>query len=249
MPDKASIGPEKIIFGTMRLAEGERTAEQTADYFAALHDLGIRTIHSSHEYESFPLVTDALQVMARREPRRSFRHMVKLAEPSFDDDDRFSADRLSRRIDHYRRALDADMLDDVQWMWRRKLDEDPGRIADFAADADAIGEAVEKERARGSIARLFCFPYTPDFAASAIGRDWVDGLAVYRNVEERDYDSALGQASAAAKTAVVIRPFFGGKLVAGADPAELLAAALDGPAIEAAVLSTNSIAHMRALLD
>jgi hypothetical protein len=175
--------------------------------------------------------------------------MVKLAEPSFDDDDCFRANRLSERIDQYRRMLGAEKIDDVQWMWRRKLDDDPGRISHFQSNTAAIGEAVEAEKARESVGRFLCFPYSPAFASAAVEQEWVDGLAVYRNLEEHDYDSALEETAAAGKTAIVIRPFFGGKLVEQRDPAELLAAALDAPAVEAAVLSTNSMTHMRALIS
>jgi hypothetical protein len=239
----------KIIFGTMRLLDADRSIEQFADYFEALHDLGIRRLHSSHEYESFPLLTEVLKLLARRAPDRRFRHMVKLAEPSFDDDDAFSASRLTRRIDDYRRKLAVNCLDDVQWMWRRKLDDDSARISDFSNHAEAIGEAVRAERGRGAIGRVFCFPYSPEFALAAVEQDWTDGLAVYRNTEERAYEIALRDSAALGKTAIVIRPFFGGKLVESANPATLLTAALNGPAIEAAVLSTNSIAHMRSLLS
>lgn len=247
--DEEPPAGSKIIFGTMRLLDANRSVEQSADYFEALQDLGVRRLHSSLEYESFPLLVEVLKLLTRRAPHRRFRHMVKLAEPSFDDDDGFSARRFSSRIDDYRRKLAVDRLDDVQWMWRRKLDDDSGRISDFCNHAEAIGEAVEAQRRRGAIGRVFCFPYSPEFGVAAVQRDWTDGLAVYRNAEERAYEIALEDAAALGKTAIVIRPFFGGKLVESADPATLLAAALDGPAIEAAVLSTNSIAHMRALLS
>lgn len=249
MDERPAVGSDKIILGTMRLLEADRTAEECADYLLALHQLGIRKLHSSNEYESFPLLVEALQLLRRRRPDRRFRHMVKLAEPSFDDDDCFHADRLSSRINDYCSALGTDMIEDVQWMWRRKLDDDDGRIADFRRHADAIGEAVETEKERGSIERFLCFPYSVPFASAALELNWTDGLAVYRNAEEHDYDSTLEQAAAAAKIAVIIRPFFGGRLVGNGDPAQLLAAALDSPAIEAAVLSTNSISHMKALVS
>lgn len=232
----------------MRLLDAGRSAEQTADYFLELHELGIRTLHSSREYESFPLLTEVLSILARREPGRSFRHLTKLAEPTFDDDDDFSPERFSRRIDDYRRMLQVEMVNQVQWMWRRRLDEDSARLSDFRRNSEAISKAVKAEQARGSIGGVLCFPYSPAFALAALEQDWVDGLAVYRNAEEHEYDGAIEQADALGKAAIVIRPFFGGKLVAATDPADLLAAALDRPSIEAAILSTNSIAHMRALL-
>jgi aryl-alcohol dehydrogenase-like predicted oxidoreductase len=243
-----SVPPEKIIFGTMRLLEAARTAEETAEYLVELHELGVRSAHSSLEYESFALFTDALKVLERNKPGLHFRHMVKLAVPSFDDDDSFSADLFRRRIDEYRQKLRADTIDIVQWMWRRKLESDADRVLDFLGNAAAIQEAAESEKARGSIRRFFCFPYSPSFASAALQAKEVDGLAIYRNLHERDYDFTLGSAEKAGKSAIVIRPFFGGKLAEGADPAKLLRAALDGPAIEAAVLSTNSLAHMKALV-
>ena len=233
----------------MRLLEAGRTAEQTADHLLSLHELGITALHSSDEYESFPLFLEALRLHRGRNPGRAFRHMVKLAEPSFNDDDRFSGHRLASRVESYRRALGVDSVDDVQWMWRRNLDHDEERQQNFAACAETIGEAVDAQKTSGRIERLLCFPYTPAFASSVLQHRWLDGLAVYRNREEREYDDALLQAAAAGKMAIVIRPFLGGKLVHDRDPATLLSDALDAPGVEAAILSTNSVAHMRALVS
>ena len=52
------MAPERIIAGTMRLLDHDRDPGGWADFYAALWDMGIRKLHVSHEYESWPLVRD-----------------------------------------------------------------------------------------------------------------------------------------------------------------------------------------------
>jgi len=248
MPDLPGAPPARIVLGTMRLHESGRSAEEWADFFLAAHDLGVTTLHSSTEYESFLLFRAILERLAARAPQARFRHMVKLGAPHFDED-AFDADRLHARVEDYRTRLGADCIADVQWMWRHGVQDDASRIERFLAAAPDIARAAQTLKDKGWIERLLCFPYTPAFAAAAVDCRAIDGLAVYRNTEETGYDAAIDRAGALGKACVVIRPFFGGKLLEhGADAVALLRFALDKPAIESAVVSCSKLDRLEALI-
>lgn len=245
MPDRSGRGAGKIILGTMRLHEIDRDVEAWADFFLAAHKLGVDTLHSSTEYESFPLLLRILARVADIAPYTRFRHMVKLGEPHFDEND-FDAERLSGRIDEYRKALNADCIADVQWMWRNGLKDDASRVAQFRAAARQIAAAFATLKSGGAVERFMCFPYTPAFADAALDMDGMDGLVVYRNIEEVEYEAALDRAGAQGKPCIVIRPFLGGRLVkdGASDPVAMVRFALDKPAIEAAVVSSSSLGRL-----
>jgi hypothetical protein len=209
----------------------------------------VRVLHSSDEYESFPLLCRILSRLAARFPGITFRHMVKLGEPHFDED-AFSGQRLAARVDIYRQRLRTDRIADVQWMWRHGIPDDARRVERFSASAGEIARAAAALKADSVIGRFLCFPYTPAFAQVALEMDAVDGLVVYRNQQEREYDGVIDRASGLGKPCVIIRPFLGGKLVRdeGSDAASLLRFALNKPAIESAVVSCSRLDRLKDLI-
>lgn len=233
----------------MRLLEVERSLTDWAAFFRQVHDLGITRLHSSMEYESFPLLCEILAVLRTDDPRICFTHVVKLAEPSFDDA-AFSATRMIEKVDSYRQQLGSDCIDDIQWMWRQDLDEDERRIARYEEESAAICRTAQELKQAGSIRRFLCFPYSPEFAETAIATAGIDGLAIYRNIQEREYDPALAICNRLGKTALAIRPLNAGKVFEGDQrtPRELFDCALDMKPIEAGIVSTSSIDHLGALL-
>lgn len=241
---------EQIIFGTMRMHEIERTPEYWAGFFEQLYDRGVRVLHSSDEYESFGLLCATLDHLHRSSPSSQFRHVVKLAEPSFDSEG-FDRNRLEARLAHYRNSLQCDSIEDVQWMWRQDLKDEPKRIADLTRSLPEISETVEALKQQGQLRRLFCFPYTVTCADLLLDVECIDGYTIYRNQREAEYDYLLDSCESRSKTCLVIRPFAAGQsLGAGLTaPVEQLAAALDHPAIEAAILSTSSLLHLDNLID
>jgi hypothetical protein len=243
------IAPSRIILGTMRWTDADRTAADWAGFLEAVYGLGISTLHSSSEYDTFPLLCVALAELRSTRPEIGFRHVVKLADPHFGEDG-FDAGRLEARVDVYRSALGVDRIDDIQWMWRQRLDDDAQRIADMTAQADAIAAARDHLVRTGKIGRLLCFPYSPAFGQSVVATGAVDGLVVYRNASERADDVAITAAAGRHLPTLIIRPFHAGALLAdGADPRAMLADALDLTGIEAAILSSNSIDHIGQLVQ
>lgn len=240
--------PDQIILGTMRWPDCIRTVEEWADFLQSVANLGITKLHSSSEYDSFPLLCSALDALRQRTNSPAFQHVVKLANPHFDEAT-FDADRLEAQLADYCAALGTDRIDDVQWMWRAGLDDDPARLAAFAHAASMIGDTAESLRQRGRIGRWLCFPYGPDFAMAAAQSPAIDGLVVYRNRQERSEDAAIAAAAALGKPTLIIRPFAAGAAFdAATTPADLLTESLAPPGVEAAILSSNSIAHLTMLV-
>jgi hypothetical protein len=229
--------------------EVDRSAREWATFFIEMHGRGVRTLHSSNEYDSFPLLRETLRELEAGDRSCRFKHVVKLAEPSFDDTG-FDAGRLSDRVDGYRDELRSEVIHDIQWMWLQDLKSEGKRQDDLDGALSSIGNAVGSLKRSGGIERFFCFPYTPRFANRLINSEFLDGFAIYRNAREHEYDYLLDPCQARAKTCLAIRPFAAGGALGegGPGPQAQLAAVLDHPAVEGAILSTSSLAHLDDLL-
>lgn len=238
----------QIVFGTMRMDEISRAPEEWAQFFAALYDRGIRSIHSSDEYSSFGLLEETLAELRTMRPDCQFRHVVKLAEPSFDDAC-FDAERLIAKLASYCTRLSTKMVHDVQWMWRKDLKAEPQRIDETQSALPAIEKAVSQLKAEGKIQRFFCFPYSQGFADLLIEADFIDGFLIYRNAQEQEFDYILDRCAMVGKQCMIIRPFAAGATLGlHGGPKSQLESALAHPAIEAAILSTSSLDHIDQLL-
>jgi hypothetical protein len=239
----------KIVLGTMRMHESSVNPSGWAKFLLAAHERGVRCLHSSTEYDSFHLFCETLAIIQRDHPGIQFRHIVKLAAPSFDDAG-FDCGDLLAKIEAYRIALNVPVVHDIQWMWRKDLKVEADRLVAATEAAHAIAEAREAVTARGMAERVLCFPYTTGFADLAIKHKFCDGLIVYRNDEERDFETQLDLCAERGLPAIIIRPFLAGKLLdgQGSSARQLLARSLDHPAIESAILSTGNLAHLDALI-
>ena len=243
------VAGRQVVLGTMRIHEKGRSEAEWAELLALAWDRGVRRLHSSSEYDSFAMFRHVLMRLREQRPDVGFEHVVKLAEPSFREDG-FDAVRLESRIRDYCAALGVARLDCVQWMWRSDLDSDEKRLADFRASAAAITEATDQLRVAGLIGEFACFPYSRSFAQAAIESELFDGLIVYANPGERDYEPEIGQARGAEMFVDIIRPFGQGReLVASGQPACVyVGALLDGLGARSAILSVSDRAQLDALL-
>jgi hypothetical protein len=237
-----------VIFGTMRMLEVDRSVEDWADFLVQLRAVGIDTLHSSCEYESFPLLEKALRRVKVIAPQTSFRHIVKLADPSFDDFS-INGQRVRAALEGYSESLGCDRIDDVQWMWRRDLKDEPKRLEAFSAAQDEIDELFSSLKESDKIGRFFCFPYSAEFAEIAIKSSVLDGLVFYRNRSERGFDAFLDICASQNKICIVIRPFLGGTLLKSSEtPGLLFQSAIGHAAIEAGIVSSSSLAHLTELM-
>jgi hypothetical protein len=243
------IQPKQLTIGTMRFDPERYDEQHYAQLLVEAHRLGVEMLHISDEYDSWQFFLDILATVRRHSKDVRFRFIAKLGEPHFDQPV-FNAERLEEHLARYRNALNTECVDDVQWMWRAKLVEDDHRCAAFVSQADVIGDKVRQLRRRGIIKRFLCFPYSPQFATLALQYDFIDGLVVYRNSQERQYDGHLIELHKRSKMAHVIRPFFGGATLAveALPPRRQLDIALDHHVIETAIVSTGTINHLHDLL-
>jgi hypothetical protein len=136
-----------IVFGTMRMAEEKGDVSYWSGLLREIYYAGVNTLHSSTEYDSFPLLQAVLQNVSRADPAVRFKHLVKLAEPHFTDAGYVSS-RLFNKVEEYREKLNVNKLDAIQWMWRSNL-PDEQRIQEFKmihhelkSDFDALKKKV-----------------------------------------------------------------------------------------------------------
>ena len=236
----------RICFGTMRL---DRTGH--ADAAAALlnyaFDAGITGVHCSSEYDSFPLFREAW-ARGRFPGKRKPAVIAKIGVPHFGES-AFSADAFRRKVDFYLRELGLERIDVIQWLLRFDLQQEEERLRILEEAREPLAELMEDLRASGKAAALVSFPYTDRVAERALDEPYCDGLALYVNPLEREMERHIRRAGEKGKAVVAIRPFAAGRLFAettcSADAA--LAHVFAFPAVETAVVSASSRAHIDAL--
>ena len=233
----------KIVLGSMRMDPERQGLNDWAKLLLHAPTLGVDRIHCSDEYETFFFLLTVLEEVRRSSHQLEFRFTVKIAEPHFGESD-FDANRLLARIDAYREALHIDQLDCVQWMWRGNLDDKAVRLSGFSGSADRISEVVDRAKRKGIIRSFHCFPYTLDFAEQALEHPMVDGLAIYRNPLEMEYEPLLSRACAIGKRVLVIRPFKAGEALVDRGVSNLIKFSAKSPAVEGIVVSCSSIRHL-----
>ena len=244
-PEGGAVTPvlSKIVLGTMRMDPGRQSVEHWVQLLSHAHSLGVSRLHCSDEYESFPFLLRVLEAVRCSQPGISLEFVVKLAEPHFGDGD-FDAGRLEARIDAYRSALCVDRLDCVQWMWRGDLKDEPGRLRGFFAASERLATAVSRAKDSGAVRAFHCFPYTVGFAASALEHPMIDGLAVYRNPLELEYEPLLFRTGLLGKSILVIRPFKAGDALRGGEAAGLIEFSTRLLVVYGVVVSCSSPRHL-----
>lgn len=249
MANHPSVAADQIVFGSMRMHEYDHPIDYWVQLFSDLHDLGVTTFHSSSEYESFEMYCKALSVFYHRFPDKKIKHIVKLAEPNFHIHE-FSRDAMMQKVDEYLVKLQTDSLYCVQWMWRGDLSNHPQRLENFEKSYPEIEKAVADLKSKNKIEHFHCFPYDLASAKFAIEQKAIDGLVVYRNKMETEYDEVLQIAADLGKRNYIIRPLFGGKALQleGQTPRSLLQFALDFPNIDGAILSISSLEKIKQIL-
>lgn len=154
----------QVTYGTMRLSE-HAGATPPGALLLRLHDGGIDTHHSSSEYDSYPLYLRALRELGRT--GRRVRHIVKLAEPSFDDVE-FDPNRLKEAIDQRLTELDTEQLSVVQWMIRTP-DPTHGELPLEVLHNQRVDitTTFDELKRSGKVGEFAVFPYTNRFACAA----------------------------------------------------------------------------------
>jgi aryl-alcohol dehydrogenase-like predicted oxidoreductase len=238
-----------LAFGSMRIHERAQDDDAWEALLRASIDRGVTTLHSSSEYEGHPRFC-GLVARLRGLP---IQHVVKLADPHFGEAG-FDAHRFEERLDAYLARLGAERIDVVQWMWRGDLKDEPGRLAGFAREREAIRAAFDALRAKGKLGAVAPFPYTAAFADQVIegtgggAGPLCEGLAVYLNPLELELLPQIRAAARAGMGTVAIRPLAAGRAVADLQAAACVHGVLAEPGVTTAVVTYSSLAHLGELV-
>ena len=186
------------VWGTMRMLEHSEDVLFWETFLENLHNKGITHLHSSIEYSSFSLLSEVLRRLSKK--NIIFNHIVKLAEPSFHENG-FFKERFLVKLDTYERLLFGPIVS-IQWMWRSEL-EDKVRIKSFLEEIGKV-EQIAKEYP------LYCFPYSQAFAKEAIKINSLNGLVLYWNKKEVEYEGIIKSTYNFNMSTIVLRPFHAG---------------------------------------
>lgn len=242
-----TIDPSAIIFGTMRMLEHNKHEDEWVSLLIKLYDKGMRRIHSSLEYESFPFFCSVLNKISSTRSDINFEHIVKLACPDFNEL-AFDLDSLENKINAYCAALNVKHIETVQWMWRATLSDDRLRTNNFVQNNYKLAEAVNAVKNAGLIKLFYCFPYTPEFATAAIDYSFIDGLIVYRNPLEEEYNAVIDDCGRKEIDVLTIRPLAAGKSLNSSDVNSLIAFSFYPQAVKGIIISLSKEAQFDEIL-
>jgi hypothetical protein len=134
-------------------------------------------------------------------------------------------------------------------MWRGELSDDEQRCSGFEAAIGEIANASNEVKRIGRVEWVHCFPYSYRFAELAFASDCIDGLAVYRNPIETDFDFLVQGAGPVNKSILVIRPFAAGKALSETSVNELIAYSACLPVVEGIIVSCSTAEHLEECVE
>lgn len=238
----SDVKVSRIVLGTMRLP-AHLSITELSDLLCRLHELGIDTHHSSSEYETHGRYCEALRLAKGR--GYAFKHIVKLAEPSWDDL-QFSQERFAVSLAEEAAKLSTTRIDVVQWMVRTKdPTNDDVRLRILADDHHRIAAAFNNAKASGHLGAVACFGYTDAFLRRAAATGLIDGITGYYNSDELN-----GPMFAHGLPILGIRPFGGGQLLTSeTSAADLIRFALKPAEVRAVIVSISSVDHAQSICD
>ncbi len=238
----------RVIFGTMRMSIETNSISNWVELFKQMWDVGITIHHVSSEYDSYNFHLNVLNEFRKIHPECHIDFIVKLAEPHFGSFS-FNEELFISHIDKYRKDLNVSTIHSIQWMWRGDINKNEDRLKDFDRDKLLIYQSVEHAKSTQKIKFFHVFPYSIDFAEFAISLDFVDGLIVYRNIIEKEYDDLILRQAKLNKFSYIIRPLAAGKLDFNiSKPSDYFKYALDLPSIKGGIISISSVERLNELL-
>jgi hypothetical protein len=242
------MSENKIIFGSMRMDQSPNSISTWVNLFKLMWDEGIRLHHVSSEYQSYSLYLEVLEDFRRNYPGCQLEFIVKFAEPHFGHNN-FNTELFNQGIEKYRNSLKVDQIHSVQWMWRGDLGNEDERLLGFENNKSLISHAVNSIKATNKIKYFHVFPYSLAFAELAISCEFVDGLIVYRNLLETEYDSLILKQNELGKFGYILRPLAAGKLDFSVNSSyNYLMSALELPSIQGGIISISSKNRLSDLL-
>lgn len=219
----------------MRFADKKLSVNAVAKLIETANELGIDTHHSSCEYSSYELYSEALK---RTNCKKSIKHIVKLSSPHFEES-KFSLERLEAKLDQELRVLGVEQVEVLQWLVRSKPINDADRLATLNDQNFEISEALNVLKSKGKIRSVFSFPYSVNFAEEVLKMPEIDGLVTYLNHEELAY-----KPYAESVPFIAIRPFFAGKLLDSLGVESCLEFTSKHSHVISTIVGINSLNHL-----
>jgi hypothetical protein len=234
----------------MRMTNQTKDIDSWVKLFITLHENGVDTLHSSIEYESFDLFKEVLKKTSQKSKSIQFKHVVKLADPSFNELHQGYI-RIQTRIEEYLKHLRCDQIDMVQWMWRANLNEDKLRVENFRNSLSQLEDVVLTIKQSGLANKFMCFPYSLDFGMTTFESKALDGYFIYRNPNELEMQPLLDEAYKKDKQTYSIRPFAAGALIKDSESNinSLVKFSQNHPGVKGVVTSISSEKHLLDLLN
>lgn len=237
------LGLSPITLGTMRFFDKALSRKQITEIIETCFEGGIKTHHSSFEYNSYDLYSSALR---KASCRSHIKHIVKLSSPHFKENS-FSSKILSKRVEDQLKTLNIDCLDVLQWLVRSKPINDKDRLSILKEQEEAIKDCMIQLKKDGKIKSVFSFPYSVGFAHEVIKLEEIDGIIAYLNKVETDYSDFANK-----YPFIAIRPLNAGSLVSSQNTAEDIQSSLayvkKHTKVRTQIVSINSVAHVQAFI-
>ncbi len=208
---RCGIFLSQVVFGSMRLDPKTIDASLALRLINYLYDNGVTCFHSSHEYESYDFFCDLLKRFRLENKEKKITHIVKLAEPSFDQCE-FNAHRFCSLIEDQIKRLSTERIDVVQWLLRYNTKDDNSRVEILSRAENVILDTCEKLRQAGKIGAVAVYPYSTAFAFKAMQTSFVDGIADNLNLLETKTTVNLKELAVREKGFLAIRPLAAGLL-------------------------------------
>lgn len=206
---RSGIKLSSITFGSMRLDPKLIELDAAVELIAYLHENGINTFHSSHEYASDRFFCQVMQQFRSRHPGAEIVHIAKIGVPHFDETE-FSSAKLISLIENRLKQLDTERIDLVQWLVRHQPNEDRYRLPILAECQSELSHTWSRLQQEGKVGVLASFPYTVPFAQAALQFAPCRGLVTYLNLLELEMVPLLTKMEDAGQGYVAIRPLGGG---------------------------------------
>ncbi len=197
-------GLGKVTLGTMRFFDKSLSIPEVIKIIEKAYDIGVHSHHSSYEYSSYNLYTEALN---QTTCKKNIKHIVKLSSPHFEESS-FSSETLEKKIDLELKKMKIEQIDVLQWLVRSKPINDRDRLLTLEQQNSAIDYCLLNLKQKGKIKSVFSFPYSVNFANEVVKLEQVDGIISYLNKEEVEYSGFANDIPF-----IAIRPFFAGKLL------------------------------------
>ena len=211
---RSGIKLSPITFGSMRLDPQRIELDRAVKLITYLHDRGVDTFHSSHEYDTDAFFCRTMQQFRARNPGAEIKHIAKIGVPHFGES-AFSGAKLTTLIEKRLRDLDTERIDLVQWLVRHQPNEDRDRLRILAACQQELQTTWSKLQQEGKVGVLASFPYSVTFAKEVLQSPPCQGLVTYLNFLELEMAPLLESMAANGQGYVAIRPLGGGSIVGG----------------------------------